>query len=70
MNAITTHVLDTSRGKPAEGIRVQLEFNEGQIGAPNWATVGDGTTNPDGRIEGLVADAIQPGHYRISFQVA
>lgn len=62
MSNITTHVLNTSIGKPAAGIDVVLEFND----AP-WRTVGTGTTDADGRIADLTTDKILPGHYRIRF---
>ena len=29
MSAITTHVLDTSRGQPAANVRVELHFKSG-----------------------------------------
>jgi len=70
MSGISSHVLDTSRGKPAEGITVHLEINGGNPATPSWINVGSGTTNSDGRIPGLVSDAIKPGHYRINFLVA
>jgi len=65
MSGITTHVLDTSRGRPAQGIPVTLEFEAGG----GWKLVGKGTTNADGRISDLVsADAdIAPGVYRLIF---
>lgn len=70
MSGITSHVLDTSRGKPAEGIDVRLEINLGDAESPNWNLVGNGTTNSDGRVPQLVTDTIQPGHYRINFLIA
>jgi 5-hydroxyisourate hydrolase len=66
MSAITTHVLDTSRGCPAAGIRVVLERRAGE---DRWATVGSGETDADGRLRGLLADgaALAPGVYRLIF---
>lgn len=63
MSGITTHVLDTSLGKPAEGIRVKLQF-EG-------AVVGSGVTDGDGRVRELVAEKtpLQGGVYRLTFSV-
>ena len=46
MSGITTHVLDTSRGRPAQGVPVTLEIEA----AGGWELVGKGTTNADGRI--------------------
>lgn len=65
MSGITTHVLDTSRGRPAQGIPVTLEIEA----AGGWKLVGKGTTNVDGRIAELVsADAtVAPGVYRLIF---
>jgi 5-hydroxyisourate hydrolase len=65
MSGITTHVLDTSRGRPAQGVPVTLEIEA----AGGWTLVGKGTTNADGRISDLVsADAtVAPGVYRLSF---
>jgi len=68
MSQITTHVLDTARGRPASGIPVTLEF----ASKDQWITIGSGTTGDDGRLPGLVpADVkLRPGHYRISFATA
>ena len=66
MSAITTHVLDTSRGCPAAGVRVALE----QIDAnERWQVVGHGVTDGNGRLRTLLSESIQPmpGVYRLSF---
>lgn len=65
MSQITTHVLDTSIGKPAEGIHIQLqEKNEN-----GWQTIRTGITNADGRIGDLLDDQISltPATYRLEF---
>lgn len=63
MSPITTHVLDTARGKPAAGIPVTLFRGD--------AEVGQGETNTDGRVTDLLADgALETGSYRIHFDVA
>ena len=54
---LSTHVLDTERGEPAAGVRVEL-WQETEL-------VGSGDTDEDGRIRSL-ADA-GPGSYRIVF---
>ena len=54
---ISTHVLDTGKGEPARGVRVQL-FRGDEL-------VGDRETDDDGRIRDL-ADA-EPGRYRLVF---
>lgn len=51
MSAITTHVLDTSSGRPAEGVPVTLEVEA----AGGWKLLGKGVTNADGRIGDLLA---------------
>ncbi len=66
MSLITTHVLDTSRGQPASGVKVTLELaREGQA----WQVVTSGITNQDGRIGDLLPpDArLTVGIYRLTF---
>jgi 5-hydroxyisourate hydrolase len=64
---ITTHVLDTSRGRPAAGIGAKLER---LAGADAWQTIGAGNTNSDGRITSLMPpDSLAAGRYRIVFAV-
>ncbi|HEX2569097.1 MAG TPA: hydroxyisourate hydrolase [Polyangia bacterium] len=69
MSAITTHVLDTSRGCPAEGVKIQLERLEAG-GA--WHRIGSGATDANGRLRTLIPDgqALVPGVYRIVFDTA
>lgn len=64
--AMTTHVLDTSIGRPAAGVAVTLEFRDAS-GA--WRAAGHGTTDGDGRLRTLIgADAaIVAGVYRLTF---
>jgi len=63
---ITTHVLDTMRGKPASGITVTLEM-AGK--SKEWTKISNGTTGPDGRINDLFPDGIplEKGSYRLTF---
>ena len=65
MSAITTHVLDTARGRPAAGVPVTLEMEA----AGGWTLLGKGTTNADGRISELLPNeaAIEAGVYRLIF---
>lgn len=69
MSPITTHILDTSRGRPAEGVAVVLER---QSPDGSWAAVGHGTTNDDGRIADLLPDGtmLMPGTFRLCFATA
>jgi len=55
---ISTHVLDTERGRPAAGVRVELWRADELVGA--------GETDGDGRIRELAEGA--PGTYRIVFR--
>jgi 5-hydroxyisourate hydrolase len=57
---ISTHVLDTERGVPARGVRVQLFAGD--------RLVAERTTDDDGRVRDL-ADA-EPGRYRLVFHPA
>uniref|UniRef100_A0A1D1ZY42 Uncharacterized protein n=1 Tax=Auxenochlorella protothecoides TaxID=3075 RepID=A0A1D1ZY42_AUXPR len=68
---ITTHVLDTARGKPASGVRIVLE--RAAPGSSNaWQHVGAGKTNGDGRVPDLLppAASVAPGVYRITFDTS
>lgn len=66
MSAITTHVLDTSRGRPAGGVPVVLE-TETQGGG--WQVLGRGETDADGRLKNLLPPdaALSAGVYRLTF---
>jgi 5-hydroxyisourate hydrolase len=55
---VSTHVLDTERGAPAAGVRVELWRGD--------ELVGSGETDGDGRIRELAAT--EPGSYRIVFR--
>jgi hydroxyisourate hydrolase len=68
MSQITTHVLDTSKGKPAQGVYITLEkSNKG-----SWTVLGKGETNSDGRLPGLLSPEtkLEPGIYRLVFDTA
>lgn len=67
MSGISTHVLDTSLGRPAAGVHVLLE----QHSVDTWVTVGEGTTDKDGRVEDLLpaGKAISKGTYRLRFDI-
>ncbi len=62
---ITTHILDVNRGKPASGVEVRLEIQS----VNDWKSVGQGKTNGDGRVEGLLPPGRLPaGIYRLTFE--
>ena len=56
--SISTHVLDTARGEPASGVRVEL--------ARNHEVVASAETDGDGRIAELARD-LEPGRYELVF---
>ena len=58
---ISTHVLDTAKGKPAAGVPVTLDVDRA-----GWETVAVGSTDADGRVK-LLADPPEPGTYRLTF---
>lgn len=69
MSPITTHVLDTARGRPAEGVPVLLEIREAEGG---WRVLGSGRTDGDGRLRDLLPPdhALAAGQYRLTFDTA
>ncbi|HEY0321986.1 MAG TPA: hydroxyisourate hydrolase [Pyrinomonadaceae bacterium] len=66
MSAITTHVLDTSKGSPAGGVPVSLEL---ELDDGAWHTLGKGTTDADGRLRDLLPPdkPLTIGTYRLIF---
>lgn len=69
MNAITTHILDTSTGHPAAGIAITLEI---QLGGDTWKLLGRSISGSDGRAGELLpkGSALEPGSYRLTFEPA
>lgn len=63
MPHLTTHVLDTSSGKPAVGVRVVLR-RDGKV-------IAEAITNADGRVDKplLDGDGFKSGPYEIAFHV-
>lgn len=71
MSTITTHILDTSKGKPAEGIVIVLSVQSPDDPVTlGWRQIAIGTTNSDGRIPDLLPKDIvlQAGIYRLRFE--
>src|SRR5262249_30774361 len=62
---ITTHVLDTSRGTPAAGLRVVLEMRTANQG---WTEIGRAATDTSGRVASFTSASIAPGTYRLTFE--
>lgn len=65
---ITTHVLDTARGRPAAGVPVTLEIFSGG----EWKELGCAQTDVDGRAKQLLPpdQVLRLGTYRLSFDLA
>ena len=61
---LSTHVLDTARGRPAEGVRIEL-LREG-------VPIKEGVTNKDGRTEEplIEGEPLRIGRYELRFHVA
>jgi len=67
MTRITTHVLDTSAGRPAAGIAITLEMHSGS----GWEPVASATTDRDGRAPALGEKTDHPaGTYRLRFGIS
>jgi 5-hydroxyisourate hydrolase len=66
MSQITSHILDTTKGKPAEGIRATLYIGSND----EWTEITRGITNADGRISGLLPaeTELQHGMYKMRFE--
>jgi 5-hydroxyisourate hydrolase len=63
---ITTHVLDLTQGRPAQGVTVILEVRQ----ASEWTPVGRGTTDDNGRLMTLTEEwPLSPGTYRLTFDI-
>lgn len=60
MATLSTHVLDTSLGRPAEGVAIVLTAADG-------AELGSGTTNSDGRIAQIGPAELAAGDYTLTF---
>jgi 5-hydroxyisourate hydrolase len=66
MSAITTHVLDVSRGRPVRGIVVILE----RAGSPQSTVLARATTDADGRVRAFSpAPTLEAGVHRLTFEV-
>ena len=63
MSTLSTHVLDTALGRPAVGIRVELE-REGKV-------IESGVTDADGRVRDVYGKStpLDPGNYLLRFLV-
>lgn len=64
---LTTHVLDTARGEPAAGLRVELCRLDGEV----RTKLAEAITNADGRTDDPVLPEARfaPGIYELTFHV-
>jgi len=65
MSKLTTHILDTSKGKPAADVSVYLYQQHND----DWTEITIARTNADGRIPGLLKEDVQlaAGIYKLKF---
>lgn len=65
VSQLTTHVLDTSCGKPGDNISIKLQNRVGDT----WRTMAQGRTNSDGRIADLLPPQylLSPANYNLVF---
>ena len=65
MGKLSTHVLDTTQGKPGAGVRIELYA----VGAAGRSLLTTATTNHDGRCSAplLEGEALQVGQYELVF---
>lgn len=68
MSHLTTHILDTTLGRPAAGVTIALYGEQ----ADSWQELTRGQTNQDGRIPNLLPtdDALPAGTYKMKFFTA
>jgi 5-hydroxyisourate hydrolase len=64
--SVSTHILDTSAGRPAEGVAVSLAARAGR--AAEWVTLGASATDADGRCKDLPALPAGTTHVRLDFE--
>jgi 5-hydroxyisourate hydrolase len=68
MGRLTTHILDTARGKPAAGLKIELFYINGDTEQHLISAI----TNDDGRCDSplLEGDAFRTGRYKLVFYCA
>ncbi|GGV05783.1 hydroxyisourate hydrolase [Streptomyces spectabilis] len=65
--SVSTHILDTSVGRPAAAVAVRLSARGG--GAADWQELGGSRTDADGRCKDLPALPEGTTHVRLDFAV-
>lgn len=73
---VSTHILDTSVGRPAQGVRVRLavrsdgsDGSDGSGGDGGWQPLGESVTDGDGRCKDFPALPEGTAHVRLVFEV-
>lgn len=69
MKRVSTHVLDTAKGKPASDVPVRLER---QDSSGKWLPIGSAKTDQNGRCGQLLPEGepLREGSYRLTFDTA
>lgn len=67
MTSVSTHILDTSTGRPAAGVAVRLAVRDGSGAA--WTDHGSSRTDADGRCKDLLEPPEGTTHVRLRFDV-
>jgi len=65
--SVSTHILDTSVGRPAVGVAVRLAARSGR--QADWKALGGSATDADGRCKDLPALPEGTTHVRLDFEV-
>lgn len=61
--SLSTHVLDSERGRPAPGVPIRLESRK----QDGWVPIAEATTDDDGRVREFVTDGPPEGVHRLVF---
>ncbi|MEV6650823.1 hydroxyisourate hydrolase [Streptomyces sp. NPDC051219] len=64
--SVSTHILDTSIGRPAEGVAILLSARSGS--GADWTALGGSATDADGRCKDLPALPEGTTHVRLDFE--
>lgn len=68
MTQITSHILDTSVGRPAASVQISLLQQQDD----DWQLLGSGSTNDDGRVADFTGntDVLAAGTYKLTFYLS
>ena len=73
MSTISTHVLNTALGKPAQALKVTLRkvtvSQPKSDEQPTITVLATKTTDTDGRIKQFIDGTLDPGHYQLVFAI-